>query len=431
MPRIISDTYEKGEKHIWDLDKDNPVNQEFNRKIIAVNDMYGWLYKKGILRDVSFEFKDYSDISFFALDVKDLAPYRSEMEQSGVQNASLAVQHIFDEEYTPCLFSGAIQLGWTMRTYRDIDGCVGRSWEIDLIQHLNNSAVHDILAINNEKFLGVRAAVSKTFELSGFEPDLFDKACEYYKEYVDLSDKQSREFFNTHADKLIYCCENKKDMLDFDFWVQYENLLDERITYDEYLAIDSKFDGDPHDVAKNDCKTISEFRNNLKEYRDIIIITQEEMDGMANRAEARLTKEAKKEFQSLADKIQVAETRLSNNPSVKEFVFEPKDYEKAKAALLSSGEDSMYWKNDGYTCFLELDDNKDIYYDLHLTRTGTTIMYGEVVELLSEESDCLNIRVPDSENEFSSISKEFFKKNFSPVPTPERGSFKGNVIPER
>lgn len=429
MPRIISDTYEKGEKHIWNGDKDAPVNQEFNRKIIAVNDMYGWLYKKGILRDVSFEFKDYSDISFFALDVKDLEPYRSEMEQCGIKDASVAVQHIFDEEYTPCLFSGAIQLGWTMRTYRDIDGCVGRSWETDLVQHLNSGPAHDILALQMEK--GVKVAVSKTFELSGFEPDMFDKACEYYQDWIDIDNKDNLEFLKCHADKLIYCHENKKDMLDFDFWVQYENLLGEKITWDEYTAIDSKFDGDPHDIDENDIVSISKFRNSLSEYRTSITVTQKDMDDMASRAEARLKKEAKEDIQSLADKIKVAETRLIENQPKKEFVFEPIDYEDAKATLLSSEEDSMYWKNDGYSCFLERDDNDEIYYDLHLTQTGTVVMYGEVVELLNEESNRMYIKVPDSENEFAFISKDFFEKNFSPCAVPERENIKENTNQER
>lgn len=313
MARIISDTYEKGEKYIWKRDKDNPVNQEFNRKIVAVNDMYGWLYEKGILRDVSFEFKDYSDMSYFALDVKDLEPYRAQMEQSGVQDASLAIKHIFDEEYTPCLFSGAIQLGWTMRTYRDVDGCVGRSWETGLVQHLNSSVVHDIFDVQREK--GVRAAVSKVFDLSGFEPDLFDKACEFFKEYVVLSDKENRDFFKAHADKLIYCHENKKDMLDFDFWVQYEVLLGEKITWAEYVAIDNKFDGDPHDVEEKDIDIISGFRNSLKEHRDIIVITKKEMDEFAARGEAHLKQEVETDIISLSAKIKLAETQTVDSCS--------------------------------------------------------------------------------------------------------------------
>jgi len=307
MARIISDVYCKDEKGVWDLNPENPKNQEFNRKIVAVNDMYGWLYEKGILRNVSFEFKDYPESTYFALDVKDLEPYRSEMEKCGVKDAELAVHHIFDKEYTPCIYSGAIELGWTMLTYRDTGGCIGKSWETEFVKHLSGNAAHEIYVLQNEK--GVKAAVSKAFEFAEFEPDLFDKACEYYQEYVDLSYEENREFFNSHADKLIYCSENKKDMLDFDFWVQYETLLGEKITWDEYVAIDNKFDGDPHDVELSDINAISELRNNLKEYRDIIVVTQEEMDEMANRAEARLRQEVREDIQSLAEKIKVAETQ--------------------------------------------------------------------------------------------------------------------------
>lgn len=310
MQRIITDTYKKGKKHTWDLNKDNPTNQAFNQKIVAVNDVYGWLYHTGILRNVSFEFKDYSDMVFFALDVNDLKPYREQIENSGIKDISLAVHHIFDAEYTPCIYSGAIQLGWTMQTYRDTDGTVNKSWETGLIQDLNNSAVHDILDIRKEK--GVKAAVSQAFELSGFEPDLFDKACEYFQDYIDFEDKNTLKFFTLHADTLIYCSEHKKDMLDFDFWVQYETLLGEKITWDEYVAIDNQFDGDPHDVDENDIETISEFKNSLKKCRGSIIITQEEMNNMCISAENRLKKEARKEFQSLADKIQVAETQAGD-----------------------------------------------------------------------------------------------------------------------
>ena len=168
MERIIVDSLTKGEKRIWDLDKDDPRNQEFNRKIVAVNDMYAWLYAQGILRKVSFEFKDYSDSTYFALDVEDLKLYRRVMEQSGVKNADIAAQHIFDVEYSPCLFSGAIELSWTMFSYRDFDGTVGRSWECELCRHLDAVGVTDVAQIKDEK--GIKEAVKHAFKISGFEP---------------------------------------------------------------------------------------------------------------------------------------------------------------------------------------------------------------------------------------------------------------------
>lgn len=168
MERIICDTYVKGEKHTWSVDKDSWSNQEFNRKILAVNAMYGWLYEKGILRDVSFEIRDYSDAAFFALDVKDLEPYREAMAASGLKDVDVALRHIFDEYYTPCEYSGAIELGWTMMGYRDVDGCVGRSWECGLIKGLESGTVHDIQAVLDAK--GAREAVRAAFMAAGFEP---------------------------------------------------------------------------------------------------------------------------------------------------------------------------------------------------------------------------------------------------------------------
>jgi len=170
MNRIISDSYIKGTKQIWG----NDPSDEFNRRILAVNNMYGWLYQQGILKKVAFKMKDYSDIAYFAFGVNDLLQYRRLMEKSGLPDAALAVHHIFDEEYRPCIYSGAIELGWTMRTYRDFDGTVGRSWECDLVRHLDSPSVLDIVQIQEQE--GIRAAVHSVFELSEFEPSDLTKA---------------------------------------------------------------------------------------------------------------------------------------------------------------------------------------------------------------------------------------------------------------
>lgn len=137
---------------------------------------------------------------------------------------------------------------------------------------------------------------------------------------------------------------------------------------------------------------------------------------------------------SLNDQIQGAFMRIDVNKSndIKEFTFTPIDYEEAQKALLSSKEDAMYWKNEGYICFLERGENEEIYYDLHLTTPiGTTIMYGETIEVLEENSDCVNIRVSNSENEYASINKNFFKKNFSPCPVLNHDNTKTTSEPAR
>lgn len=159
MERIICDTYIKGEKTLLG----NDPNSEFNLRIKAVNNMYCHLYVTGILQKTAFMFQDLPDAVCFALDTKDLEPYREAMGTSGLEGAALAVHHIFDEAYTPCMYSGAIELGWFMSTYRNVDGCVGRSWECSLIQGLNTSAIYDVQEVKQK--LGTKAAVSKLFSL--------------------------------------------------------------------------------------------------------------------------------------------------------------------------------------------------------------------------------------------------------------------------
>jgi len=169
MARIICDSYIKKDKQLWG---DDP-HDSFNQRIMAVNNMYGWLYDQGILEKVSFVFKDYAGASHFALDVNDLIPFRQEMEKAGIKDNQLAIRHIFDEHYTPCTYSGAIQPGWTMSSYRSVDGCVGRSWECGLVQHLNTTGIYDVLRVREEQ--GVKAAVTALFGMFKWFPTLSEE----------------------------------------------------------------------------------------------------------------------------------------------------------------------------------------------------------------------------------------------------------------
>ena len=218
MARVICDCYVKGEKHIWSNPDHNPDTEAFNRKIVAVNDMYGWLYAQGVLEKVSFVFKDYLNDCYFAFDAKDLESYREDMEQSGVPEAALAVEHIFDALYQPCRYSGAIDLSWTMMSYRDFDGTVSRSWECDLAKHLNSHAVLDVQDMKDNA--GVREAVKLMFELSGFYPsdipkvqadgmvisdqELVDALVENYKERwtPDTADSVTEEVLGVYGPEI-------------------------------------------------------------------------------------------------------------------------------------------------------------------------------------------------------------------------------------
>lgn len=157
--RIIHDVYQKNKVSQFGDDPSTP----FNTKVRAVNDMYGYLYNKGILKKESFVSKDYPDTFYFAVNTKALKPYREEMLNSGIENAELAVKHIFEEEYKPCVYCGAITLGWLMTTYRDTCGTVGRSWECYGCKVFETANVSKVAEVKRAK--GVAEAVKYEWTL--------------------------------------------------------------------------------------------------------------------------------------------------------------------------------------------------------------------------------------------------------------------------
>ncbi len=144
MPRILSDSLDH-KKLDAAVGADDSLGKQ---RAISVNRMYRWLYDNGILEEQSFRFKDCGDKVYFALDVKQLEPYREQMLNCGNNGAAMAVESIFDLDYLPCRFCGAFQLTWTMNYYRDNGGCVGPSHECAVCATLGNSEankVHEIL----------------------------------------------------------------------------------------------------------------------------------------------------------------------------------------------------------------------------------------------------------------------------------------------
>lgn len=79
---------------------------------------------------------------------------------------------------------------------------------------------------------------------------LYEKAVAYYSEDYDCD--ISNSYTKEHAEELIYCYVQGHSLIDFDFWTHYETLLGEKISYDAYVYIDSKFDGDPLEIQKED-----------------------------------------------------------------------------------------------------------------------------------------------------------------------------------
>ena len=157
-PRIISDSLDHKKMGVCV----GPEEILCKQRAFAVNRMYRWLYDKGILEEHSFRFKDCGDVVYFAVDVKRLEPYREQMMSSGVDGAEMAVESIFDAEYIPCRFCGAIQLTWTMNYYRDNGGCVGSSHECSVCTTLDNSKAKKAQDIMNKE--GRIAAVKYVYD---------------------------------------------------------------------------------------------------------------------------------------------------------------------------------------------------------------------------------------------------------------------------
>jgi len=200
--RFIVDTYSKDESRFFGDDPNNPLNT----RIKAANAMYGWLYEKGILEKESFEYKDYRTATHFAIDAEKLRPYRTEMENSGLPDAKLAAHHILDETYTPCLYSGAIQLTWPMSTYRNVDGSVGRSWECSLITSLNTRGIYEISDIREAQ--GTKAAISALFSKFIWEPTLSELSL---NDSIKDAANRSRESSNSHVSSHLFQNERGED----------------------------------------------------------------------------------------------------------------------------------------------------------------------------------------------------------------------------
>ena len=76
------------------------------------------------------------------------------------------------------------------------------------------------------------------------------------------------DFVRQHAAELIFCYENHKDLIDFDFWTHYESLLSDRLSWDEYTSLDRMYGDDPLEIQQNDLTTIASLKATLSDLRD-------------------------------------------------------------------------------------------------------------------------------------------------------------------
>ncbi len=116
----------------------------------------------------------------------------------------------------------------------------------------------------------IRKAVQHTKEGLASEPPLYETAL--FRAAVshfshDVDHNIENDHVRAHAAELICCYENKKSLIDFDFWTQYETLLDEKLTWDEYIALDGMYEDDPLDIDPSDHMIIAALKADLESYR--------------------------------------------------------------------------------------------------------------------------------------------------------------------
>jgi hypothetical protein len=130
-----------------------------------MHDFYGLMYKEDILKNVSFEYREYDDVVFFAFNANNIADFVNANLDNPIVTA--AVSKIIFGGIAPCNMTGAIQPGAVMSTYRDNHGCVGRSHECSIVQKLDTYACG--LIYDEMKNCGVVDAVKLAFSLYCFQ----------------------------------------------------------------------------------------------------------------------------------------------------------------------------------------------------------------------------------------------------------------------
>ena len=154
--RVICDCFSKS-----GCDSDNPHLQ-------TVQKTYEFLYSKGILKDISFEFRDYSDCVYFAFDTADLDRRWFEIMRDQSSYLPEGMHFLMHHPIRPCSASGCISLIKPMITYRSNNGVTSPSRENFLVADLTNEFVNAIKQIRSKA--GTIYAIKYLFEVSGFDP---------------------------------------------------------------------------------------------------------------------------------------------------------------------------------------------------------------------------------------------------------------------
>lgn len=147
-------TLKNGKAVLINAENYGPQDQKVIRAINANLRAFEALYKSGELATASEYMTEYTEgddtTVYFVVDADKL--------DQAMLEAQFPENDIFQEEFTPCIFSGCISVVGNMRTYRDNCGCVSKSWEIPVVQYLSNpSRVAEVRDTQGPAAAGIEA----------------------------------------------------------------------------------------------------------------------------------------------------------------------------------------------------------------------------------------------------------------------------------
>ncbi len=117
-----------------------------------------------------------------------------------------------------------------------------------------------------------------------------------YEQLLTTGENIESEFIRQHAEELVFCYQNGKSLIDFDCWTQYETLLGEKITFEEYSQLDKAYEGDPLELDADTpeaCAEIKALFSVLKSHEKDEVFEQPPLSGRISDAQQRSDEQAK------------------------------------------------------------------------------------------------------------------------------------------
>lgn len=106
--------------------------------------------------------------------------------------------------------------------------------------------------------------------IKNIKAETYREAIDYYSNETGINIEN--DHVRKYAYELCYCYEHGECLMDFDCWTRYEELMEEKLTFEEYKAIDCDFDLDPHDVTPENKEVLDDWikgwRTSLEKYRN-------------------------------------------------------------------------------------------------------------------------------------------------------------------